>query len=308
MPEIIQIEGDLVRVYNQEMMREARLQDLLPHIESRPPITIGPLPTSARFVHWDESDARRKRVQMICEQMPGNKTTRYGNRRYVISVPWTYWVLDFTTAGNPLDTNAAWQMTNSRIYWARERITSLQSEVRRALIPNCDTLGGICYGNTGVPANLPLDVRVDRLISEFWQTEFTHDSGTGSPWQSETNTSSWARWDRESRANPNAWTLFPEWDETVGTDGRGKMPSMTMMSQLGRHERAVAVNVEGAIRDLPRPMTFMRAEEWAQQYTPVERHRLFVALQNLHADDPAAMTPPPAEAAVVDDDLGGEPI
>lgn len=309
MPEIIQIEGDLVRVYNQEVVREARLNDLLPHLEHRPPITIGPIPMSARFIHWDESDPQRKTVQIICEQTPGNKTTIYNQRRYVISVPWTYWIFDFRTAGNPLDVTAPWAMQNSRIFWARERVVSLQSEVRRALIPNCDTQGGICYGNTGVPAHLPLDVRVDRLISEFWQTQFTHDSGTGSPWQSETGSNSWRRWDQESRANPNAWTMFPEWDPTVGRDNHGRMPAFVLADLLGKDQRrAAAVTVEGAIPDMITPMTFGRAEEWAAALTPVDRHRLFTALQNMQADDPGALVAPPPAVELADDDLGGEPI
>lgn len=310
MPEIIQIEGDLVKVLQTELIREAKLADLLPHIENRPPITIGPLPKSAIYVHWDESDPKNKRVQFICEQTPGVKNARYNQRRYAISIPWTYWVIDFSTAGNPTDSKVPWTLQNSRIYWAREQVKDLDSMVGTALVPNCDTRGGICYGSTGVPANLPLGVRVDRLIAEFWQTTFTHDSGTGSPWQSETGSTSWARWDRESKADPNAWMKFPEWDDKKAQEGRGRIVQKSLRSLLGSiHDRTRPIEVEGMIPDMVMPFTFGRAEEYARTWTPVDRHRMFVALQNLQADDPAAVEAPAAPAGpIIDDDLGGEVI
>lgn len=311
MPEIIQIEGDLVKVLQTELVREAKLVDLLPHIENRPPITIGPLPKSAIYVHWDESNAKNKRVQLICEQTPGLKNPRYNDRRYVISVPWTYWVIDMVTAGNPHDTTVPWQMENSRIFWAREQVVNLDSMIATAMVPNCDARGGICYGSTGVPASLPLGVRIDRLISEFWQTTFTHDSGTGSPWQSETRSTSWARWDRESRADPNAWMKFPEWENTVEPNraGQGRIAQFTLRSILGStHDRTRPVQLEGTIPDMVFPFTFGRAEEYARTWTPVDRHRMLVALQNLQADNPAAIEAPEAGGAPAADDLGGELI
>jgi hypothetical protein len=310
-PRQLIIEGELVREVDVTVLRETRLADMMPFIAESKPLIIGRLPKSAIIVGWDETDPRRKRASFLCEVMPGVRNMRYNNRRYNISLPWTYFLFDFTTPGDPADGNALWAPENQRIYWAREQVTSLDSRVGTALIPNCDTAGGICYGTTGVPGDIRLDIRVDRLVEEFWRTTFTHDSGTGSPWQSETNSTSWARWHTESTANPNAWMTFPEWENPRQRGGGGRIVMRPLREVIGeRLNRFVPVAVEGAIPPMVEPMTFGRVEEWLAQpdITPVMRHRMFTALQNMGADNPAAMEAPPVVAQIVDDAEGGMPL
>jgi hypothetical protein len=296
-PERIIIEGSLVRTEHYEPGVEARLVDLLPHIEARPPITVGLLPKSAVMFHWDESNAKNKRVQFLCEMTPGVKTSNYNNRALAISLPWTYFLFDFTTSGNPLDGHTLWTHTNSRVYWAREQVTSLQSEIGTALVPNCDTAGAICYGTTAVDANLPLGVRVDRLVDEFYRSQFTHDSGTGSPWSSETGEVSWDRWVKETALDRQAWTKFPEWETGGRARGRGgyTIEKRTVGTVLGsQHDRFQPIQLTGTIPDLIEPMTFGRAEEWLNGLTPESRERLEVAMNNLKGDPPAAEPEPAA--------------
>jgi hypothetical protein len=314
-PQILEVEGELVRLVQKDIIEEGRLQDMLPFLENRPPITIGILPKSAIIVHWDESNAKQKRAQFLCELAPGLRSARYNERRYQISIPWTYFLFDYTTASHPTDDQIAWQRTNNRIFWAKEPVKNFDSMLGTALVPNCDQFGGICYGDTGVDARLPIGVQMDRLVHEFYSTTFTHDSGTGSPWQSETNNDNWARWDRESRANPNAWQTMPEWetDEAVGTGRRRPARARfitykTVREILGTlHDRTQPIQVEGMIPEMVMPFTFGRAEEWLGSLTAVDRHRLLTALTNMQADNPGVVEAPPA-VAVGADDLGGEPI
>lgn len=304
MTQLIQIEGEMVRVLETEVLRQVRLEDFLPHIEHRPAITIGMLPKSAVFVHWDESNPTRKRIVILAERTAGMTTMVYNARRYRLSMPWTYMKFEYTTTGDPMN-GVAWQIKNTEIFWAREQITDHNSELRTALIPNVDNRGQICWGNTGVPARLPLGVRVDRTLEEFYKTQFTHSNGAGSPWQSETGLDNWKRWDDESKLDPACYKNFPEWNTTT------LMRRMTVGGVMAEiNDRTIPVMVEGAIPEMPTPMTFGRAEEWAHGLTAVDRYRLHTALTNMHADDPATMTPPPPVAAGALDphDLGGEPI
>lgn len=310
MPSEITIIGNLVQVHERNLVREARLEDFLPFVENRPPITIGKLPKTAVLVRWDESDARYRHVKMLVELAPGVRECRYAGRRYTLSIPWTYFLFEYRTTGNPNQSNTPWELRQNRIFWARQEVLDLDSQLATALVPNCDETGTICYGNTGVDASLPLNVRVDRTVSEFYHTTFMHDSGTGSPWQSETGSHTWARWHRESVADPAAWTKFPEWESTTARRNEGRITYQTVREVFDAHmERPSVINVVGTIPDLPMPFTFGRAEEWltTQVTDPGNRHRLLVALQNVQADEPTAVAPPP-EVNEVDDDLGGEPI
>lgn len=308
MPEQVIIEGDLIKFLNVDVIRTARLQDALSELEHRPPITIGPLPKSAIFVHWDESDPKNKIAEVICEVPPGRRTARYNGRQFQISVPWTYFVYTMRTPANPNDGGTHWTHENSLVYWAFDQIVDLNSMIATALVPNCGENGSICYGSTGVSASLPLGARLDLLTDEFYRTEFTHDSGTGSPWQSETGSSSWARWDAESKKDPAAWRNFPEWKPGVGGRGGGRITQRPLREVLGqRLSRLTPIEMEGRIPDIPEPMTFGRAEEWVMSLDPMYRTRLEVAVANLRAENPEAFGELPA-AADPTEDPGGEPV
>jgi hypothetical protein len=312
-PRQVIIEGEMARIVNVEPIREVRVDDLFASVETRPAITLGILPKTAVILHWDESNARTKTARFLTEVPAGMKNLRYGNRRYDLSVPWTYFLHEFVTEGQPMGARTTWQMHHTRVFWAREQVTNYDSQLYTALIANCDAEGIICYGNTGVPVTLPLGVRVDRLTTEFYRTTFMHDSGTGSPWQSETGSSTWRRWEQESATDSGAWRNMPEWNGNAGR-GEGRMRHFPVREIIGSHiERPAVVQLEGAIPEIPVPFTFGRAEEWLQlpDITPAHRHRLLVALQNLQAENPGIVETPPARrgrAGAVDDGLGGQPL
>ncbi len=291
MPEKIVIEGGMVRVYNEEPVSEARLVDLLPHIESRPPITVGLLPKSAIIFYWDESNAKKKRAAFVCEMTPGVRSANFNDKLYPISLPWTYFLFDFETGGNPLDGHTLWTHSNSRVYWAKEQVQNMDSMVGTALVPNCDVEGGICYGTTAVDANLPLGVRVDRLVDEFYRSAFTHDSGTGSPFGgSERGAESWANWVKETAKNPHAWRDMPEWEQPR------RIRMRPLRDVVGvTHNRMEPIQLHGTIPEMVTPMTFRRAEEWLDLIGEDSITKLEVAIRNRRAD---AVAETPVEAPV----------
>jgi hypothetical protein len=288
-PDKLIIDGDMVRVERVETISEARLVDLLPHIESRPPITVGLLPKSAIFFFWDESNPMARRAAFLCEMTPGVRTANYNNHPYAISLPWTYFLFDFSTKGNPADGSTVWSHTNSRVFWAREQVTSVDSLIGRALVPNCDQEGAICYGTTAVDATLPLGVRVDRLVDEFYRSAFTHDSGTGSPFVKsgiiDGREGDWTEWVKQTAMNPHVWQDFHEWTKNRGTPAIHLRPLRDVLGS--RHDRMKPITLEGTIPPLIEPMTFGRAEEWLAGISEASVTRLKAAIEAREAATPA---------------------
>jgi hypothetical protein len=154
-------------------------------------------------------------------------------------------------------------------------------------------------------------------MHEFYLTTFMHDSGTGSPWGSETGSVSWARWHTETENDPHAWRRMPEWNRS---SDEGAHPAIAPLRSVRdifteRQVRATEVGVIGNIPDMELPFTFGRAEEWLRserlgvndEERAANRLRLQTALANIAAETPAAVRAPRRRAQVADD-LGGVPI
>ena len=285
MQDIIQFEGEIVRHIRTEVVKETTLADYLPQLEHRPPVTIGLLPKTAIFIHWDESDPKKKKVQLFAEVSAGMKTCDYNGKKYALSMPWTYFLFDFETSGDPMQ-GANWTQKNVRVYWSREAITQLDQEMATALIPNVDTHGQICWGSTGVDTGLSLGMRVDRIVEEFYRTQFTHSNGAGSPYQTETAADDWSKWVKESAVDPAAFLKFPEWDKKKKGNPMKFFKLRDILGTLG--DRSRPIEVDGRIPEMVSPMTFGRADEWIAGLYPAERSRLLDSLINLQKTNPKA--------------------
>ena len=311
----VTIHGNVADIEEVELLRSVPVDSLFRHIENRPAQNIGPLPKTAVFIRWDESNPRERHLYVMTQLPPLVRNLRYINRRYNLSIPWTYFLFDFSTTQDPTTFTGIWAMGRTRVYWAREEATGWNSQLSRALIANCDEGGVICYGDTGVDAALPLNARVDRLTTDFYQTTFMHDSGTGVPFRTD-GAQTWARWEQETAQHGvTAYRNFPDWDGPY-------MPNLTVLdafnTNIPRTQRTANVAprqllVPGGMEDLPEAFTFQRAEQWLTPpgITAVDRHRLFVALQNLQADNPATIEAP-VVATTANNDIntaeGGTPI
>lgn len=277
----IVMEGDMVRELRVELVKEVRLTDFMPHIEHRPPVTLGVLPASTRFVYWDETDPKNKHVQLLAELAPGIRTSKMrDNIRHQLSYPWTYFLFDFNTSGDPME-GKNWAHTNTRVFWARENVTGPKSLLYTALVWNCDTNGQICWGSTYSDAAMSLSQRVETLIIDFYRTQFAHTSGAGSPWQSETGHDTWNRWIAETKKNPAAFRNFPEWNLDGKTQKNNPMKSYTLKDLFGTiTDRSKPIEVEGRIPDLIIPMTFGRAEEWLANLSDSDVLKLETSIAN----------------------------
>lgn len=323
----IEIEGELVRVIDVNVLQQARLADVLPHIENRPPITMFH-PRSVIFTHWDESDPQNKRVKFLCELPPAVRSIVKSDRRYRIALPWTYFVFSFSTAGD-VSVGANWQIIDYFVFHTRDRVRNLDSRLWTAFLPNVYEDGRICFGSTGVRTDQPLADRVDEMVNNWYLTQFNNDvHGTRHhplPYGGRLP-NGWALWvNATTEGGASSYLNWPEWNQTNGEDG---VSSFTVREALGiveanvrtgnrladhiriSPERVLNPSVTDAIPPIIAPMTFGRSEEWLRTLTPVQRHRLNVALQTIITETPDAVQAPepdPRDAAMPETD-GGEPV
>lgn len=321
----IEIEGDLVRVINVDVITQAALTDILPHIENRPPITMFK-PRSAIFTHWDESNPSNKIVKFLCELAPGTRAIVKNNRRYRIALPWTYFVFSFSTSRD-INQGASWSIIDYFVFHSRDRVTGLDSRLWSAFLPNVYSDGRICFGSTGPDTNQPLADRVDQLVNNWYLTQFNNDvHGTRQhplPYRGRLP-NGWALWvNATNERGASSYLDWPEWEMTNGEEG---VESFTVREVLGiqdentartsnhgdniriNPDRVTSPTVRDAIPEIISPMTFGRAEEWLRTITPVDRFRLNVALQNMVADDPATLQEPEEPIEEPLDHDGGEPV
>lgn len=308
----IVIEGDLVRAYEESPLYTARLEDLIPQLEHRPPVTLFH-PRSAIFTHWDESNPQEKHVRFLCELPPAIRSIVKSGRRYRLAMPWTYFIYSFITAGEVTRGNN-WLMRDHKVFHTNARITRPTDRLWTAFLPNVYEDGNICFGSTGAPTAQPLADRVDQLVNEWYLTEFNNDviGGRANPMpynlprDRDRVTAGLRAWIEATRTDgATAWTNFPAWQFTANEHG---YTSYTVQQALGLDQRVGRLDMIEQIPEITPTPSFGAAEEWLRQLTPLQRGRLQVALANVTDDDPNNVTLPEPEVTDNPEDDGGEPI
>ena len=320
----IEIEGELVRVIHVDVVQSARLEDVLPHIENRPPISMFH-PRSAIYTHWNESNPANKQVKYLLELPPGIRSIIKSGYRYRIALPWTYFVFSFTTASD-VNYGPNWQIIDYFVFHARDRVRDMESRLWSAFLPNVYEDGRICFGSTSPPIDQPLADRVDQYVNDWYQTQFNNDVHGSRlhplPYGGRLP-NGWNLWvTATTERGASSYLDWPEWNQTQEEDGA---PSFTVAQALGiipdpntRHayhmpivpNRPAIATVADAIPPIQFPMTFGRSEEWLRTLEPTQRHRLHQALNLIIAETPDAVQAPemdPRDAAMPETD-GGEPI
>lgn len=310
---IIEIEGDLVRVVERSVVRQASLTDMMPFLETRPALTMFH-PRTAIMTYWDESNPAAKKVLFLCESAPGLRAIVKGGRRYRLSMPWTYFMFGFETAGPITGPGSQWMMRDHRVFHTNQRVAHLNDRVWTAFLPNVYENGDICFGSTGAEMNQPLSDRVDTLVNTWYMTEFNNDVIGGRahplPFNARFPSPGFRPWvDATAEHGASAWTTFPEWNET----NNASIPSFTiedLLRNAGYQSRVAPRTFTDAIPPIPTPATFGRVEEWLNNdLTPLQRLQVARGLTNITNENPDALAPeadlPPAVQTMED---GGEPI
>lgn len=292
MTQIIEIEGDLVRVVERNVRSQANLADVLPHIETRIPISMPIMPRNRTpIVRFDPRDPTNMRLDMFMELPPGVRTIQVNRHEQVrIALPWTVFYFRITANdGNPQTQN--WAFNEWACFHSKDQLVSLDQKLIPAMLPNVFGDGRICYGTTAVDANQPLHDRLDELVNSWYISNFNnigHVRGSYMPWGSAGG--DYTKWVDETNRSASCWRTWPEWDETTpeGANQQHLTPLEIIDVEM---ERTTPIRLEGAIPDLPLALTFGRADEWLRGLTNNQRLRLHNALATLQREGPDLFTP-----------------
>lgn len=296
MAQIIQIENGLVQLIDHTVRQSVPLEEWLPRIEKRSPIYTPVLPTNARAVWWDPTDLTNQRLMLLLEVQPQiiHMTLRGVTRE--LSIPWTRFV--FYAKTNNAHSNA-WTLNDYRVFWAKSRYSDpALTDMIPALVPNVYGDGRICFGNTGVRADMTLADRLDQTVNEFYVSNFNHDLSIRYPndWTGYTN------WVRMTRADPTAWINWPDFDNNNHNNQHFSWTNINerFMNEEDRRD-TVVINAD-PIPPLALGATFGRIADWIRDLTDDQRHRLLLATNQI-----AATAPNTFAAAEEDEDFGDEP-
>jgi hypothetical protein len=296
--EIIEVEGDLMRLVTRAVQYEIPLKDALPFLVTQQPITFPTEPRSQVFAHFDASNPQAKTLYSLAEIPPGIRNIRKGDRRYRLAMPWTYFWFVSTTS-REVSSNS-WSLEHYYVFHAKDRYVGLDSQMIVARLPNVYSSGKICWGTTGAPANLSIADRIDTLVNDWYISTFNFDldGEVPLPYGEET----YRRWVEESRANVSCWQNWPEWSNT----NVEKFSTRTLLSINGITPSVENITLPAFIPPVETELTFGRWEDWfLRNTTPEQRGRAFYSLQNLRADDPIQV---PEFVPVDLSDDGGVPI
>lgn len=287
MPQIIEIEGDLVRVIEKTLRTETRLQDLLPHIETRVPVSLPIMPRNRTpIVHFDPRDTANMKLDIVMELPPSVRTINVNRHEaHRIALPWTiFYFRARARDGNPNTLN--WTFDEWACFHSQTQITSPTQVVIPAMLPNVFSDGRICFGTTGVDANQPLHDRLDEIVNTWYITNFNnigHVRPGYMPWGGAGG--DYAKWVEETDRNPNCWRDWPEWDPAT-PEGAAQTHKTITEYMEAEMERVTPIRLDGAIPDLPLALTFGRSEEWLRGITANQRIRLRTAIELLRTDEP----------------------
>lgn len=274
----IRIQGDLVSLVDETVVRSIALNDWLPNIERRAPIFTPVLPTGLRGMNWDPTDLSNQTLSVLIEVPPqvmsmtydrrDGTRTRPGIEVHRLSIPFTRFAFIFTTA-DPRSHN--WVPSDYRVYWARSRYSNPSlADMTPALLPNVYADGRICFGTTAADANQSLADRIDSTVNGFFTSTFNSDLTIRYPngWRN------WTAWEQMSTASPNDWTTWPDLDPRGGIRSFYSWEALNGSFSNHTANRLDPVIANDGIPELPLGATFGRTHEWLNGLTPEQRARL----------------------------------
>lgn len=302
MPTILEIEGQLVRTVERNVVNEVPLAEVLQLLEVRPPVILPSLPRNRTIgIYWDESEAPHKQLNIALAVAPTVRLLPLAPAVMVegweprVALPWTIFVFEVRTDA-PTPHGRDWRMNNITFWFSKDEPKGDATDnLIPALLPNVYNTAGICWGDTGVRADQPLNDRIDETINTFYQTIFTHAGDIANNWPYYRPT--YKRWARETvEVGAGCYRNWTDWDDDRRTH-------RTLTEVLGiKTDVSVPIVLPDGIPTIPVNPTFGRAEEWIRGLSNLQRMRLETALANIRADDPNLFLMPRNVAGQVDDE------
>ena len=284
MAQQIIIEGDLVRLVDQVVMKTVALTEWLPSIEKRSPVSTPVLPRATRGVYYDPTNNNNQLMAVLLEVEPQVIHMNFNSRIHDLAIPWTRFIFFCSNRGGSPTT---WRMDDYRLFWSNVKYHNADAQdMIPALLPNIYSDGRICFGSTGVNADASIADRLDRTVNEFYATEFNRDLSIHYPRAYRGYTA----WKNATRDNPMCWTA---WDDFAPESGWSHYSwNMTCGAwSAGSINRTDPVVGADGIPELALGATFGRINQWIAALPAAQQARLRVAAQAIPEDmmaDPEA--------------------
>lgn len=295
MPERIIIEGNIARWVREEVINEASLESLAPHLTTRLSTTLPVLPQHAtRYVSFDPEagngiivvETTPKRHTMVVRHSSHSAHTEDAARRdndglsrFNVQLPYQYFAYSFTVRERD-GRLSNFTIDRSHLFWAKDPVRSPDDQLWVARCPNVDSGGGICWGSTTSDSS-SLSARIDDLVNNFYTTTFNEDLGHLTPFDD-----SLLRWEADSE-DPLAYRNWPMWDGT-------SRPLSAIHQYLRTAEPTNMAELNPTHVDLPvlpENFTVARAQQWIASLSDGARRRLEAAI----ASEPIAVEAPVEE-------------
>jgi hypothetical protein len=282
------IEGSIIRHIREQVIAEAPLADMAPHLITRLPTIFPVLPSTGatRYLGFDPQSHRglilvelQPRTHNIVVQHQPLAHSRYrqdAERRnaddksvFKVALPFTYFLFAFNVRETLPGILSNFTVDGASLWFRREPIREYTDTLIPAQVPNVDSGGGICWGSTVRPQN-SLSAHIDAMINEFFHTTFNEDLGHRTPFGT-----SLLEWERNS-VNPMAYYNWPMWEE--------EFDAITLNDLWQRNIHGIPAPDVMQLNpsfvempELPPEFTVLYAKEWLAALPEAARNRMITA-------------------------------
>lgn len=195
-------------VYEREVYegKSVKVEDFMANLAKSVPTCTGRLPKNCIYMERENGKAVIV-VQTTPWTIPLKYKARGSNEQqtFKLSMPFIqYWVA----------INASDAIISVHITCTKENIEE-KTQLYKLPVPNQHEMGNsyMCMGDMKIPMELPLHKRIDRVIQEFWSSNFNDDLHAGWPsflefTENGNVITGFAGWEKHSASNPMCALMF----------------------------------------------------------------------------------------------------
>ena len=168
MPDIVRIEDGRVKYVREEIVREVSVESFVANIENRIPVYTGILPRGCLYMMKNMGKCVYL-VEVPSSLVPVSFKQERNVSNYVISIPFT----QFYVHCNPsAGTIISIMMSVTK--------TPLVSVTQKVSVPPYLNIfsngeGNVCTGSMQIPQDAPIKMKVDSVVSAFFEADFNSD-------------------------------------------------------------------------------------------------------------------------------------
>jgi hypothetical protein len=267
--QVIEIRGGIARTWQQTLISEAPMDNVMPLLGRRELLATPILPRGTISISIDpesqlgvvvvETSPSRQTIRIVKSNENDERDTE---GQWTVPMPYLYWAIRFSSTNGSINSlTTGITITESQLFWRPTRLRHGNDDLWQAKIPNVGESAVICWG--GVPSDIvsrALGERVDELINTFFGSDFNDDLGWNTPAAFDGDFDAWA--------NSSEYE-YPDWSDF---SGYGDTTLESILAQVATPHNPVTFGPTAP----PPVFTVNAARQWARNATTRER-RVFLA-------------------------------